>query len=263
MTDNGSGQQLSQGPARTSNSGPESKVCGRCRKAKPPTEFYRNSGSKDGREWCCKACKREYNRDYLNRSENPKATEKRQHKAEFFFAHPTWTLRECADALRCAPAAIQRAVAVEDPDKSRRIRRRQQAAEIRAEEEIQRRLATAKPCLVCGELVLRGPTFKTCSSRCTELWRNGRLRLSGEEHEKHRQAQAVSILRSPEKYRDVQVKWAKRMLSADPPPPNRRYEVPNSLASQLEEQARRLQRETLPKPKPQEDIWIDYTEFAS
>lgn len=38
----------------------ETKTCGKCGVKKPLTEFYRNNSRKDGYEWRCKACQREY-----------------------------------------------------------------------------------------------------------------------------------------------------------------------------------------------------------
>lgn len=241
-----------------------SKQCGRCYAVKPISQFSLNCRSLDGREWICLPCKREYRKDYLSRTEYPAATEKRVAKAEFYFAHPEWTLKECAEALGIKSASLSRAVAVEDPDTSRRIARRQAAAEMKAEREMAEKLANAIPCLVCGQLVLRGKNqrFKTCSYKCAELWRKGRLQLSGEEHHKQRLAQARSILRSPEKYRDVQVKWAQRMLSTVPPPPNRRYEYEGSVSATAAHEARKVMRENLPEPRTQADF-IDWLEVSA
>ncbi len=61
--------------------GPTTKVCRRCRVAKPFADFHKNRSERDGHAHYCKACKIEYNRlnksrrlrlaaEYLERSNN-------------------------------------------------------------------------------------------------------------------------------------------------------------------------------------------------
>lgn len=266
-------------PAEAMSSGPDittpgqdlaTKTCSLCKRSQPITEFYRNKRAKDGRWAYCRSCGKVYKeRPLLERRENEAATRKRLAKVQFWWDNPLLSLAECAERLGITEKSLNWAVRQEDPDRSRRIARRQRAAEIRAEEEYLERLRNASPCLVCGEYVLRGPTFKTCSHECAELWRKGRVRLSEEEHEKHRVHVAKSILRNPEKRKDVEIRWAKRMLSDNPPPPTRRYEVEGSEASEAEDEARKRNRETMrrlsPKPQKVEDDgpFIDWTEVAS
>jgi hypothetical protein len=50
-----------------------------------------------------------------------------------------------------------------------------------------------------------------------------RYHLDDEVRNAHRKAQAKVILASPDRYRTSQVAWAERMLSDDPPPPNRTF----------------------------------------
>ena len=38
------------------------KVCTACHQAKPQEEFHKNRNTRDGLDYMCKACKREYNR---------------------------------------------------------------------------------------------------------------------------------------------------------------------------------------------------------
>lgn len=94
-----------------------------------------------------------------------------------------------------------------------------------------RRIESARPCVVCKSWVLRGESRSTCSSECARVWVTGGRLQTPEGHHAHRLAVARTILREPTTNRPSKVAWAKRMLSDDPPPPNRRFIVPGSKAS--------------------------------
>lgn len=44
------------------------KTCSKCHESKPVTEFHRNSSTKDGLQYQCKACAREYQREYKEKN---------------------------------------------------------------------------------------------------------------------------------------------------------------------------------------------------
>lgn len=240
------------------------KVCSRCRVEKPISEFYRNRRSKDGRNSYCRTCMETYrSRPQHKRAEYEGATRKRRARVQFWMDHPTLSTQECADRLGITYSSLVWSISQEDSAREKRIERRNAAAELRAQAEFDERLRTAKPCLVCGEPVLRGPNFTCCSPECTDLWGKGRLHLSEEEHHKHRISVARGILKNPGKYRDVQVEWAKRMLSANPPPPNRRYEIPLSESSLAAAEAKDRLRRGIPEPSSDDEPFIDWTQVAS
>lgn len=103
---------------------------------------------------------------------------------------------------------------------------------------MQRAIDEDRKCTICGAWVLRKGPAKTCSQACAELLRgDARLYVRPEQREQHRFNVAKSILRNPKGKRPSQIAWAKRMLSDNPPPANRRFSVPGSRAS---EAARKL-----------------------
>lgn len=77
-------------------------------------------------------------------------------------------------------------------------------------------------CVVCDSWVLRGPKRKTCSSECAEAWSILRTfpEITGNYQ---RRNQAKTILSNPEAHPPSKVEWAQKMLSDNPPPPNRRF----------------------------------------
>jgi hypothetical protein len=97
-------------------------------------------------------------------------------------------------------------------------------------------------CAVCGGWVIRrrrGPRstseaeFPTCSRECAETIEVARWRVSNDLHERHRRYVARSILNHPEGKSVSKIGWAKAMLSDDPPPPNRRFALPDSNATRV------------------------------
>jgi hypothetical protein len=92
--------------------------------------------------------------------------------------------------------------------------------------EFTRRITLGRRCPVCQGPNLRAESLKTCSTECAQVWQSSRRYwLSPEEHERHRVQQARTILRHPERYKPSSVAWAHKMLSDNPPPPNRRYVI--------------------------------------
>lgn len=77
-------------------------------------------------------------------------------------------------------------------------------------------------CVVCDSWVLCGPKRKTCSSECAEAWPILRSfpEIGGNYQ---RLNQAKTILSNPEAHSPSKVEWAQKMLSDNPPPPNRRF----------------------------------------
>ena len=111
---------------------------------------------------------------------------------------------------------------------------RQQRAARAAETKRLERLRLARPCVVCGDLILRGAgtgPLLTCSRMCTQIYRDNRHRLN---EMVHRRVQALSILRHKDRRRPSQVRWAVAVLN-DPFPPakNRSYIQSDSRASTL------------------------------
>jgi hypothetical protein len=98
-------------------------------------------------------------------------------------------------------------------------------------------MASAVPCAVCGGWVVReGPRnpsqpTRTCSPECAGIWPIIRYRHNPEVHDRQRVANARRFLAHPERYTPSKLRWAERMMSDNPPPPNRRFAVPNSLAT--------------------------------
>jgi hypothetical protein len=68
----------------------------------------------------------------------------------------------------------------------------------------------------------------TCSKRCKRLWAIARLQLDPEEHDRHRQSQARTIVAHPDNRSPAEIEWATRMVNGEQPPPNRRYIVSGS-----------------------------------
>lgn len=58
------------------------KICSRCKDAKPLNQFNKHKGSKDGLQWECKACQKEYN---IKRYENSRPNLKNHHLSEESF----------------------------------------------------------------------------------------------------------------------------------------------------------------------------------
>lgn len=125
-------------------------------------------------------------------------------------------------ALRQARRAAEKAEAAIRRDEERRARNLTLLLE---------RMATAQRCRVCPAWNLRGQRFLTCSTECTKVWVVGRYQIDDGERERHRTAQARTILADPERYPASRAEWARRVLSDDPPPPNRRWRVANSAAT--------------------------------
>lgn len=109
-------------------------------------------------------------------------------------------------------------------------RREREAARHRAL--VEAAVAREHYCPVCFAPVLR-PARTTCSDPCAEDWAAGRYRLSEEWRLRQRIHQARTILRNPSAYQPVRVAHARRVLSDDPPPPNRTFAVAGSRASEI------------------------------
>ena len=114
-------------------------------------------------------------------------------------------------------------------------RRRREAAEVREAERTARRLAAVARghyCPICRALLER-ESQRTCGGECSAKWAVVRRHLDPDQHEAHRRAIARSILRHPESRTEAQVAHAHAVLSDDPPPPNRRFTLPQSAAARV------------------------------
>lgn len=60
----------------------ETKLCGACHQTKPSDEFYKHSGTKDGYEWCCKACTRPHLHRWYIKNATLVLTRKRRWNSE-------------------------------------------------------------------------------------------------------------------------------------------------------------------------------------
>lgn len=131
---------------------------------------------------------------------------------------------------------------------------RQQTEEDRKNAElwakVEERVAQATVCPVCQGWNLRGPKRKTCSPECAKVWSSGGARfiLDETEYERRRLAQAKSILRHYEDKTKTQIAWAHRVIAGEAPP-NRRYHVPGSKASEI---VARFAPDKLPGKKKEE-----------
>jgi transcriptional regulator with XRE-family HTH domain len=104
-------------------------------------------------------------------------------------------------------------------------------------------------CPVCQAVFRRKPGHPNqrpcCSKECSEvIASSARVYISPEEYEKHRRSVARTVLKDPRKHSRAKVAHAKRVLSDDPPPANRRFRHRDSEASALAEEA------GLPMPPP-------------
>lgn len=86
---------------------------------------------------------------------------------------------------------------------------------------------TRPPCRICGAWIIRGSKYSTCGPDCAAEWVRVRYLIDPDEHHKHRIRIARMIVKNPDKYGGSKLAWARRMLSDNPPPPNRRYVVRN------------------------------------
>lgn len=83
-------------------------------------------------------------------------------------------------------------------------------------------------CAVCKTERCSRQDGKTCGPRCAEAW----LQLLTTT-DRHRIYNARSILRRADREPPSKVAWAKRMLSDNPPPKNRRYRTRNSHRAEV------------------------------
>lgn len=63
----------------------QTKTCTKCDQQKPISNFYKDSGTKDGYYWCCKSCKADYQKKYRKRyrqSEKAKEYDKKYSQSE-------------------------------------------------------------------------------------------------------------------------------------------------------------------------------------
>ena len=98
-------------------------------------------------------------------------------------------------------------------------------------------------CVVCRRPhIARSSRSRTCSPECALIYPRVRYHLDDEVRNAHRKAQAKVILARPDRYRTSQVGWAERMLSDDPPPPNRTFTKTGSSVEGLLRKVERARR---------------------
>lgn len=149
------------------------------------------------------------------------------------------TYREIGDRYDVHGEWIRQIVVEHDPSIPRRRRQRQQREEsARASAQAWKtlwnrcRLALAEDrrCKACGGWILRNKGTVTCSHECAEAYLVLRI-FDDPDH--HRRARAKVYLAKPEKYSEVNLEWARRMLGSNPPPRNRTYLVPGSERAEI------------------------------
>lgn len=95
-----------------------------------------------------------------------------------------------------------------------------------------------RACKVCGgEMPPVNLKYVCCSAECSRIWGTAKRHLDEESYIRHREANATSILRSPDKYPPSLLAWAGAILGPSPPEPNRRFRVAGSKATQAVEAA--------------------------
>jgi hypothetical protein len=122
------------------------------------------------------------------------------------------------------------------PSPSRYLRNRQQHQRVVQE---RRRQSKTTQCPVClsWHTVLGYGARRTCSSLCALAWREARWLLDHERAERLRVHHAQVIARHPDRFTDVQVQHARRLLAAVAAgwvlPANRFFTAPSRRAWQL------------------------------
>jgi hypothetical protein len=90
-------------------------------------------------------------------------------------------------------------------------------------------LAENRRCKTCNGWIIQNKKL-TCSTECFEAWLILRI---FDDPDDHRRSMAKVILRSPDKYPEVKLNWARRMLGPNPPERNRVYLVPGSKRAEV------------------------------
>jgi len=62
----------------------KTKICSRCKKEKPITEFYKDKNTKDGLTCWCKECKEEYGKKYCQKNKEKTRKYKRKYNREYY-----------------------------------------------------------------------------------------------------------------------------------------------------------------------------------
>lgn len=154
------------------------------------------------------------------------------------------TLQEIADDYAVTRERIRQIVKEYDPTIPAQVkseRKRTHSLRLRADldaqlrEQMQEALDFDLKCVVCGAWVLRLNRGKTgmnvtCSPEHAEAWP---ILRTFDETDEHRRHVARTILRNPEKHSESKVRWAQRMLSDNPPPPDRRFFHEGSQRAEL------------------------------
>ncbi len=143
------------------------------------------------------------------------------------------TLQEIGDRYGVTRERI-RQILPRGASNAQRVRRYNQKRTTRFLAACQRALDMDLKCKTCGGWILRMTTGSlppmNCSADCSQAY----LMLRHfDDHEGHRREMALTLLASPEKYKQSQLDWAEAILGPDPPPPNRRFLIPGSKRAQM------------------------------
>jgi hypothetical protein len=147
------------------------------------------------------------------------------------------TLQMLGDEYGLTRERIRQIIALVYPNAASRKRQLQAARDKqrRNQEELEKVRQAREDnqrCVICGDLMLTRRQWRTCSPECSEAYMTIRYlpEISGNRHAVH---VATSIIRHSEKYKNTQIAWAKRVLTADGDvAPNRRYLVPGSKSAE-------------------------------
>lgn len=164
----------------------------------------------------------------------PKAREREERRTEIAesFLNSSGTLALTGERFGISRERVRQCVEWYDPTGNLRLKRERRIETEKLIAILEERAKTAQPCKVCGSWILRHPHYETCSPDCAKAWTLGRYRLSPDERQKHRLRMARTYLNNPEKYKQAHLDWAERMLSDEPPEPNRTYFYPESQITQ-------------------------------
>lgn len=109
------------------------------------------------------------------------------------------------------------------------LMRDRRAAHLTAtQREFTNRATVAKPCIICGYWVLRGPHRITCSKDCATIYFHMYKLLNPAVYNQQRQGAARRAIRRGEK-----LEWASKVLNGEAPVPSRRFYVPGSRRRRL------------------------------
>jgi hypothetical protein len=132
------------------------------------------------------------------------------------------TLRTIGESFGISHERVRQLIDSRDPDFIPKINRKRERDRTRQREreERERQKERARPkgkCKVCGNPITRQNAKYACSTEHQQIWNRIKRFLDPTKRDEHLKAAARVILKKPDKYTPAQVKWAKRVLSDNPP----------------------------------------------